>query len=138
MADGSWLMAMADGRSTIAISPQPFVRIVRPLPAEARKGEGGCHFLYRSPLVIAGAAGSVQNLRAYAKKSTRRAQVRKERMMGGTLGSWARTAIGSSAIVFVAGAALAAEPARTVTFTKDVAPIFQNKCESCHRADGMA
>jgi hypothetical protein len=59
-------------------------------------------------------------------------------MMGRTLGSWARTAVGSSAIVLVAGAAFAAEPAKTVTFTKDVAPIFQNKCESCHRADGMA
>jgi mono/diheme cytochrome c family protein len=59
-------------------------------------------------------------------------------MMGGTLGSWARTAVGSSAIVLFAGAALAAEPAKAVTFTKDVAPIFQSKCESCHRADGMA
>ena len=61
--------------------------------------------------------------------------------MGRTFGSWARwamTAGGSSAIVLFAGAALAAEPAKAVTFTKDVAPIFQNKCESCHRADGMA
>ena len=24
------------------------------------------------------------------------------------------------------------------TFTKDIAPIFQQKCESCHRAEGMA
>src|ERR687897_1597210 len=24
------------------------------------------------------------------------------------------------------------------TFTKDVAPIFQNKCESCHRTDSIA
>ena len=24
------------------------------------------------------------------------------------------------------------------TFTKDVAPIFQNKCESCHRPDSIA
>src|SRR6185503_19575801 len=58
--------------------------------------------------------------------------------MGRTLGSWARTAVGSSAIVLCAGAALAAEPTKAVTFTKDVAPIFQNKCESCHRAEGMA
>ena len=28
--------------------------------------------------------------------------------------------------------------AQTVTFTKDVAPIFQNKCESCHRPDSIA
>src|SRR5881397_3486778 len=27
---------------------------------------------------------------------------------------------------------------RTVASTKDIAPIFQQKCESCHRADGMA
>ena len=34
--------------------------------------------------------------------------------------------------------AWSAEPTRTPTFTKDIAPIFQQKCESCHRADGMA
>src|SRR6266850_8149189 len=26
----------------------------------------------------------------------------------------------------------------TVTFTKDVAPIFQQKCQECHRAGSMA
>jgi hypothetical protein len=26
----------------------------------------------------------------------------------------------------------------TPTFTKDIAPIFQQKCETCHRAEGMA
>src|SRR6185503_1584781 len=26
----------------------------------------------------------------------------------------------------------------TVTFTKDIAPIFQEKCQACHRADSMA
>src|SRR5580698_10785050 len=25
-----------------------------------------------------------------------------------------------------------------VTFTKDIAPIFQEKCEACHRKDSMA
>jgi len=34
-------------------------------------------------------------------------------------------------------ATLAAQTA-TPTFTKDVAPIFQNKCESCHRPDSIA
>jgi hypothetical protein len=35
--------------------------------------------------------------------------------------------------------ALAAGPAdQRVTFTKDIAPIFQAKCESCHRAESMA
>ena len=39
---------------------------------------------------------------------------------------------------------LAAFPSSTaaqsaaVTFTKDVAPIFQEKCEACHRADSIA
>jgi hypothetical protein len=40
---------------------------------------------------------------------------------------------------------IAAEPARTsgeaakpVTFAKDIAPIFQEKCEACHRKDSMA
>jgi mono/diheme cytochrome c family protein len=51
--------------------------------------------------------------------------------------------LGSSAVALGAtlafcGVAMAAEPAKAVTFTKDVAPIFQAKCESCHRADGMA
>ena len=27
---------------------------------------------------------------------------------------------------------------KTPTFTKDIAPIFQNKCEVCHRPDNMA
>src|SRR5262245_42928348 len=34
--------------------------------------------------------------------------------------------------------ALSAQTTQTVTFTKDVAPIFQNKCESCHRPDSIA
>src|SRR5262245_24119500 len=34
--------------------------------------------------------------------------------------------------------ALAAEPTATPTFTKDIAPIFQAKCESCHRTDSIA
>src|SRR5437870_2432657 len=28
--------------------------------------------------------------------------------------------------------------ARSVTFAKDVAPILQEKCQVCHRSDGMA
>jgi hypothetical protein len=35
-------------------------------------------------------------------------------------------------------ASTAAQTPATPTFTKDVAPIFQNKCESCHRPDSMA
>jgi len=34
--------------------------------------------------------------------------------------------------------AFSAEPNTTPTFTKDIAPIFQVKCESCHRPDSIA
>ena len=37
-----------------------------------------------------------------------------------------------------AGPAAAADAVKTPTFTKDVAPIFQDKCEACHRPDSMA
>ena len=35
-------------------------------------------------------------------------------------------------------ASLSAQTTAVPTFTKDVAPIFQNKCESCHRPDSIA
>jgi len=43
-------------------------------------------------------------------------------------------------VVLVIPAATAAADVTTSapTFTKDVAPIFQAKCESCHRTDNMA
>src|SRR3954453_3360185 len=34
--------------------------------------------------------------------------------------------------------AAAADAPKTPTFTKDIAPIFQQKCEACHRPDSMA
>src|SRR6516162_11948729 len=34
--------------------------------------------------------------------------------------------------------AQAAAANESVTFTKDIAPIFQEKCQACHRADSMA
>src|SRR3984885_12234438 len=40
-----------------------------------------------------------------------------------------------SAVVIFGGLAAAAD---SVTFAKDIAPIFQNKCEECHRAGSMA
>src|SRR5262249_55729933 len=43
-----------------------------------------------------------------------------------------------AAAALCAGVATAAEPVKTPTFTKDVAPIFQAKCETCHRTDSMA
>src|SRR5213595_3626607 len=41
--------------------------------------------------------------------------------------------------VAVAAPALAADtPARPVTFSKDVAPIFQAKCQECHQPNSIA
>src|SRR5437667_2920731 len=48
------------------------------------------------------------------------------------------SAMALGATLAFSGVALAADTAKTPTFTKDVAPIFQAKCESCHRAEGMA
>ena len=54
------------------------------------------------------------------------------------------TLIASGALLAVSGALMAGEPGKTsatakpVTFTKDIAPIFQDKCEACHRKDSMA
>jgi hypothetical protein len=42
------------------------------------------------------------------------------------------------ALLAIPAAAQAAPAGAPVTFTKDVAPIFQSKCESCHRPDSMA
>lgn len=38
----------------------------------------------------------------------------------------------------IATPAIAAEPPSTVTFTKDIAPIFQAKCQSCHQPNSIA
>src|SRR5262245_19010222 len=48
-------------------------------------------------------------------------------------------AIGSAMVlaVSVMAAAPADTTAPTPTFTKDVAPIFQAKCEACHRPDSI-
>jgi len=52
------------------------------------------------------------------------------------------TAVVAAALVpFVwtaVGRAADTAPAKTPTFTKDVAPIFQEKCEACHRPDSIA
>ena len=50
----------------------------------------------------------------------------------------AASALAIGAVVFLHGAALRADAVAAPTFTKDIAPIFQQKCETCHRADGMA
>src|SRR4030095_13847105 len=44
-----------------------------------------------------------------------------------------------SVAMSLAGMVQAADaPKTTPTFTKDIAPIFQAKCESCHRPNNMA
>ena len=47
------------------------------------------------------------------------------------------TATALGVMLGLAGAAQAAD-SKAPTFTKDIAPIFQAKCESCHRPDNMA
>src|SRR6187455_2967226 len=42
------------------------------------------------------------------------------------------------AALLVSVSAHAADAKTTPTFTKDIAPIFQAKCEACHRPDSMA
>lgn len=47
-------------------------------------------------------------------------------------------ALALSAAFALPGTARAADAAAKPTFTKDVAPIFQEKCEACHRPDSIA
>ena len=42
------------------------------------------------------------------------------------------------AVAFFSGTPMHADTTPKPTFTKDIAPIFQQKCETCHRAEGMA
>jgi hypothetical protein len=49
--------------------------------------------------------------------------------------------IAGGALLAISGGLNAAEPTKApgpVTFAKDIAPIFQEKCEACHRKDSMA
>src|SRR4249920_3689635 len=54
-----------------------------------------------------------------------------------------RYALSTSGVLALVGLALTAGPAKAqstaaVTFSKDVAPIFQAKCQDCHRPGSMA
>ncbi len=51
---------------------------------------------------------------------------------------WARMGVMALGAVLVLPGVAAAADAPTPTFTKDVAPIFQEKCEACHRPNSMA
>src|SRR5712692_2799620 len=62
-------------------------------------------------------------------------------MMPLTQGQAQNVAVGAWALsvaLMLPGAAAAADAPKTPTFTKDIAPIFQQKCEACHRPDSMA
>src|SRR5438309_2208336 len=50
----------------------------------------------------------------------------------------ARLSMAVAAGVLAVGSAAAADAPKAPTFTRDVAPILQAKCEACHRADSMA
>ena len=62
--------------------------------------------------------------------------------MGQQFHNWLWRGLGAGAtalgILLMSVPAIAADTVKTPTFTKDVAPIFQAKCEACHRSDGMA
>jgi len=46
--------------------------------------------------------------------------------------------VGGTLMLAGAASAQTPAPANAPTFTKDVAPIFQDKCEACHRPDSIA
>src|SRR5262245_14862398 len=46
--------------------------------------------------------------------------------------------VGGTLMMAGAAGAQTPAPANAPTFTKDVAPIFQEKCEACHRPDSIA
>src|SRR5262245_3489034 len=64
-------------------------------------------------------------------------------LMTNTLRTWIWRGLGfggvvASLIVLVPRETRSADTGAAPTFTKDVAPIFQAKCESCHRPGSMA
>jgi hypothetical protein len=58
-------------------------------------------------------------------------------MVKGIFGRVLSGAVGVASLL-VLPATLSAQTTAAPTFTKDVAPIFQKKCESCHRPDSIA
>jgi len=58
--------------------------------------------------------------------------------MAGTKLHVGLAAAAACAVLAVHGAPVSAEPADTPTFAKDVAPIFQSKCQSCHEPGSIA
>jgi len=60
-------------------------------------------------------------------------RVKTGQTIGGAIGAHAMIAALSQP-----APAVAADAPKTPTFTKDIAPIFQEKCEACHRPDSIA
>ena len=58
--------------------------------------------------------------------------------MAGRNGRWAVLSGTVGLVLAAAGAAQAQTPAPTPTFSKDIAPIFQAKCQACHQPDSIA
>ena len=51
---------------------------------------------------------------------------------------WGAGALAAGALLAVSNVAMAADAAKPVTFSKDVAPILQAKCQSCHEPGSIA
>jgi len=51
---------------------------------------------------------------------------------------WQGASLSVAATLLSAGSAMAADTAKPVTYAKDVAPIFQEKCQGCHRPNQVA
>ena len=51
---------------------------------------------------------------------------------------WSSAGVLAVGLAASAGTAAAQSPGAAPTFTKDIAPIFQAKCEACHRPDSIA
>ena len=63
-------------------------------------------------------------------------------MIGRGFSTWrtlSRGVLSFSAVLAITGSAVAADaPTGQVTFSKDVAPIFQAKCQTCHQPNSIA
>lgn len=53
-------------------------------------------------------------------------------------GMWGAGVLAVGAVLVSSGVAAAADPPKPVTFSKDIAPIFQEKCQSCHQPNSIA
>src|SRR6202789_4291367 len=60
--------------------------------------------------------------------------------MGAQSGFWPRVGMVATVTLVMSGLSFAAGPTENakVTFAKDIAPIFQEKCQDCHRTGSMA